>query len=66
MRLRIVSDGRTTQILDADTGQALENVLQVDWRAAPDGMQARVTLVPAEMDIVCDDVIVIEAPAAPG
>lgn len=55
MRIKIISAGmgRTTTIVNADTGEALENIKSVTWRVGPGGGPAvaniELVLVPVEV-----------------
>ena len=56
MRVKVVGDGTPfgTRVVDADTGEAVEHVTAVDLRLTPDGIDARLTLLHVEVDVLAE------------
>lgn len=53
MKLKIVSDGKKTTVVDADTGRVLDGVLMVDWSYSEEGgttAMLALTGVPVELE----------------
>lgn len=54
LKLKIISDGITTKVIDQNTGEEIPYILSVSWSHSPNEIAKAVIVVIADCDIITD------------